>query len=63
MIAVFKKMKDFNKFTQCLKYMKNSCGKRKGCLIVELPICKIVAIPSELVCDNNESFEKLRKVA
>lgn len=43
--------------------MRNSCGKRKGCLIVELPICKIVAIPTELVSDENKSFEKLRKVA
>ena len=44
------------------KTLKNSCGKR-GCKVITLPSCKIVAIPNELVCDENKSFEKLKKVA
>jgi hypothetical protein len=44
------------------KTLKNSCGKR-GCKVISLPKCNFVAIPTELGCDENKSFEKLRKVA
>lgn len=44
--------------------IKNSCGARKrGCKTTNLPICKIVAMPKEIVCDEIESYERLKKVA
>ena len=42
----------------------NSCGARKrGCKTTNLPICKIVAMPKEIGCDEIESYERLKKVA
>lgn len=56
-------MKDFNKRTQDLN-MKNSCGARKrGCKVIGLPTCLIIAMPKEIVCDEIESYERLKKVA
>jgi hypothetical protein len=42
----------------------NSCGARKrGCKVIGLPTCLIVAMPKEIVCDEIESYERLKKVA
>jgi hypothetical protein len=39
----------------------NSCGARKkGCKTINLPKCKIVAMPKEIGCDEIESYEKLK---
>jgi len=42
----------------------NSCGARKrGCKVIGLPICLIIAMPKQIVCDEIESYERLKKVA
>jgi hypothetical protein len=44
--------------------IESSCGARKrGCKTANLPLCKIVAIPKEIVCDEIESYERLKKAA
>lgn len=44
--------------------INNSCGARKrGCKTTNLPLCKIVAMPKEIACDEIESYERLKKVA
>jgi len=47
-----------------MKAKTNSCGaRRKGCNVVNLPTCKIIAMPNNIGCDEIESYKKLRKVA
>ncbi len=43
------------------KTLKNSCGKR-GCKVITLPTFKI-GIPLNLPCEENNSYERLKKAS